>query len=106
VQDLRKRAGFAARPVLELASQHVEAAGIPVGTARALSKVSPKALRGDGSPERTKEISMFLGLFGLLLVLWLLGFFAFHVAGGLIHLLLIVAVIALVVHFVRGRSAA
>ena len=42
----------------------------------------------------------------VILVLWLLGFFAFHVAGGLIHLLLIIAVISLVMHFVRGRSAA
>ena len=49
---------------------------------------------------------MFLTLFVILLVLWLLGFFAFHVAGGLIHLLLIIAVIALVVHLFRGRSAA
>jgi hypothetical protein len=32
--------------------------------------------------------------------------FAFHVAGGLIHLLLIIAVISLVIHFFRGRSAA
>jgi len=48
---------------------------------------------------------MFLGLFVILLVLWLLGFFAFHVAGGLIHLLIILAVISLVVHLVRGRSA-
>ena len=46
---------------------------------------------------------MFLGLFAILLVMWLLGFLAFHVAGGLIHLLLIIAVISLVVHFVRGR---
>src|ERR1035437_7808947 len=59
-----------------------------------------------GSTELTKEISMFIALFAVLLVLWLLGFFAFHVAGGLIHLLLIVAVISLVVHFFRGRSAA
>jgi bacteriorhodopsin len=58
------------------------------------------------STERTKEIQMFLTLFVVLLVLWLLGFFAFHVAGGLIHLLLILAVISLVVHFFRGRSAA
>ena len=29
---------------------------------------------------------MFLTLFAVLLVMWLLGFFAFHVAGGLIHL--------------------
>ena len=49
---------------------------------------------------------MFLMLFAILLVMWLLGFFAFHVAGGLIHLLLIIAVISLLVHFFRGRSAA
>jgi bacteriorhodopsin len=59
-----------------------------------------------GSAEHTKEISMFLTLFVVLLVLWLLGFFAFHVGSGLIHLLLIIAVIALVVHLVRGRGSA
>ena len=48
---------------------------------------------------------MFMALFLILLVMWVLGFAAFHVAGGLIHLLLIVAVISLVMHFVRGRSA-
>jgi hypothetical protein len=48
---------------------------------------------------------MFLVLFMILLVLWLLGFAAFHVAGGLIHLLLILAVISVIVHFVRGRRA-
>ena len=49
---------------------------------------------------------MFMTLFVVLLVLWLLGFFAFHVAGGLIHLLLIVALVFLVIHIFRGRSAA
>ena len=49
---------------------------------------------------------MFLALFVILLVMWLVGFLAFHVAGGLIHLLLIVAVISLVVHFISGRRAA
>jgi hypothetical protein len=49
---------------------------------------------------------MFLMLFVILLAMWLMGLFAFHVAGGLIHLLLIIAVISLVVHFVKGRSAA
>ncbi len=48
---------------------------------------------------------MFLVLFVVLVVAWLLGWGAFHVAGGLIHLLLIVAVISLIVHFVRGRGA-
>jgi len=47
---------------------------------------------------------MLLGLFVLLLILWMLGFFAFHVAGGLIHLLLIVAVISLVMHLFRART--
>jgi hypothetical protein len=46
---------------------------------------------------------MFLALFFFLLLLWILGFAAFHVAGGLVHLLLILAVIAVIVHFVRGR---
>jgi hypothetical protein len=49
---------------------------------------------------------MFMTLFAVLLIMWLLGFFAFHVAGGLIHLLLIIAVISLVMHFFRGRRAA
>jgi len=49
---------------------------------------------------------MLLALFVIFLVMWLLGFFAFHVAGGLIHLLLVIAVIALVVHLFRGRSMA
>lgn len=47
---------------------------------------------------------MFAILFVILLVAWLLGLTAFHVAGGLIHLLLIFAVISLIFHFVRGRS--
>lgn len=48
---------------------------------------------------------MFITIFLVLVVLWLLGFFAFHIAGGLIHILLIIALISLVWHFVRGRSA-
>jgi len=31
------------------------------------------------------------------------GFFCIHVAGGLIHLLLLIAVIVIIVNFVRGR---
>jgi hypothetical protein len=50
-------------------------------------------------------LGMFLILFFFLLVLWLLGFAAFHVAGGIIHLLLILAVISIIVHFVRGSRA-
>jgi hypothetical protein len=41
-------------------------------------------------------------IFIILLVLWLLGF-SLHVAGGLIHILLVVAVIVLVVNLLSGR---
>jgi hypothetical protein len=40
----------------------------------------------------------------ILLILWLLGF-SFHVAGSLIHLLLVVAVVVLIVNLVTGRRA-
>ena len=49
---------------------------------------------------------MFLILFIVLLAAWLLGFLAFHVAGGLIHILLVVAAISLIVHLVRGPRTA
>ena len=48
---------------------------------------------------------MFMILFIVLAVAWVLGWGAFHVAGGLIHLLLIVALVSLIVHFVRGRGS-
>ena len=48
---------------------------------------------------------MFLVLFAVLLVLWLTGFLAFHVAGAMIHLLLLFALISIIIHFVRGASA-
>lgn len=47
---------------------------------------------------------MLLTIAIILLILWALGFFT-HVVGGLIHILLIVGVIVLIVHFIRGRSA-
>jgi hypothetical protein len=45
---------------------------------------------------------MLLTIALILFVLWALGFFAFHLAGGLIHLILIIAVIVIVLHFIRG----
>ena len=48
---------------------------------------------------------MLLTIAIILLILWALGFFALHVGGGLIHLLLVIAVIVIIVNFVRGRSA-
>jgi fatty acid desaturase len=45
---------------------------------------------------------MLLTIALILFVLWALGFFAFHAAGGLIHLILIIAIIVIVLHFIRG----
>ncbi|MFL6301633.1 MAG: lmo0937 family membrane protein [Terriglobales bacterium] len=41
-------------------------------------------------------------IFAILLILWILGF-AFHVAGSLIHLLLVVAVVVLIINLITGR---
>lgn len=44
------------------------------------------------------------GIISVLFVLWLLGF-ALHFGGGLIHILLVVAVILVVVNLLTGRGA-
>ena len=44
-------------------------------------------------------------VFVVLLLLWLLGF-SFHVAGSLIHLLLVIAVVVLVINLISGRRTA
>jgi Family of unknown function (DUF5670) len=49
-------------------------------------------------------MSIFMILFIVLLIAWLFGFVVFHVSSALIHLLLIVAVIAIILHFVRGTA--
>lgn len=46
-----------------------------------------------------------LGIAILLLILWAGGFLFFHVAGFLIHILLILAVISLVAHLLTGARA-
>lgn len=51
------------------------------------------------------KISAFLALFMVLLLLWAGGFLVYHVTSVLIHLLLIFAVIALLIHFFRGGSS-
>ena len=43
-------------------------------------------------------------IFVILVILWLLGF-SLHIAGGLIHILLVVALIVLVVNLVSGRRS-
>jgi hypothetical protein len=49
-----------------------------------------------------RNSAMLWAIFVILLVLWLLGF-SLHVAGSLIHLLLVVAVVVLIINLVTGR---
>jgi hypothetical protein len=43
-------------------------------------------------------------IFIIILVLWFLGF-SFHIAGGLIHLLLVIALIVLIFNLISGRKS-
>ena len=47
---------------------------------------------------------MILALAIILAVIWLLGFTVFHVASAAIHILLILAVIGVILHFVRAAA--
>ena len=49
---------------------------------------------------------MWIAIAIVLLVLWAGGFFAFHAAGFLIHILLVLAVASLIIHFITGSSRA
>jgi hypothetical protein len=49
---------------------------------------------------------MLLAIALILLVLWLLGFIVIPVGGSLIHVLLIIVIIMVILHFARGRRAA
>jgi hypothetical protein len=49
---------------------------------------------------------MLLTLAIVLFILWALGLFAFHVTSGVIHLLVVLAVISLIVHLFRGTRSA
>lgn len=46
---------------------------------------------------------MLLTLAVILLIAWLLGLFAFHVTAWFIHVLIVVAIVVFILHFLRGR---
>jgi uncharacterized membrane protein len=48
--------------------------------------------------------TMFGIIAAVLIVLWLLGFFAFHVTTGFLHIVLVAGLVLLLFHFLRGRS--
>jgi len=44
-------------------------------------------------------------IFVILLVLWLLGLVSSYTLGGFIHLLLVIAIVALIIQLISGRRA-
>jgi hypothetical protein len=52
-----------------------------------------------------RETFMLWTVFAILLLLWLLGW-GFHVAGSLIHLILVIALVVMVIELITGRRAA
>jgi hypothetical protein len=52
----------------------------------------------------SRETPMLWTVFAILLLLWLLGW-GFHVAGSLIHLILVIALVVLVIELITGRRA-
>jgi len=87
---------------------------------RALNQQKTPELRGFGSHEQFCSVNLCVDLallvtggtqkmlwtiMVILLILWLLGF-SLHIAGGLIHLLLVVALVILVINLLTGRRVA
>jgi hypothetical protein len=54
------------------------------------------------APAMRGGIRMLWTVFVVILILWFLGF-SFHIAGGLIHLLLVIALVVLVFNLLTGR---
>jgi Family of unknown function (DUF5670) len=59
---------------------------------------------GQREAKEKKEVDMLEAIVIVLVVLWALGFFAFHVGGGLIHALIVIALIVLIVRLLKGRK--
>jgi uncharacterized protein DUF5670 len=57
------------------------------------------------SPTHPIAEEYMMWLAAILVIAWLLGWGVFHVAGGLIHLLLVVALVVFVFNLVSGRRA-
>ena len=57
---------------------------------------------GSERPKPSEGVSMLWTIFVVLLVLWLLGF-TLHIGGGLIHILIVIAVVVLIINLISGR---
>ena len=79
--------------------------GVGAGRATRLAREMPEQGAGAWAPRPSSEhTAMLLTIAIVLAVLWALGFLVFNVAAGVIHLVLALAVIAIIAHFVRRRA--
>jgi len=58
-----------------------------------------------GSIQYMREDSMLWTICVILIVLWLLGMVTAYTMGGLIHILLVIAIIVVLVRIIQGRKA-
>jgi hypothetical protein len=77
---------------------------LPLGKRVVEPTLGPVGLWQHANNER-KEFSMLFTIAIILLVLWVLGFSVFHVAGALIHIILLVAIVMFVVGLLRRGTA-
>jgi len=69
--------------------------------ARSCVRGMPRALADEGT--FSKGCHMLWTVFLVLIVLWMLGVVSSYTLGGFIHVLLVLAIIALVIQLVQGR---
>ena len=67
-------------------------------------RASKVDLNGRTNSVVRKESNMLWTICVILFILWLLGFLGGYAGGGLIHILLVVAIIVLVVRLIQGRK--
>jgi hypothetical protein len=56
-----------------------------------------------GANDANKEINMLWTIFVILLVLWLLGLLSGYTMGGVVHILLVIAIVVILIQVIRGR---
>jgi len=64
--------------------------------------ISIEPASNPASPHET-EITMFIAFAIILAIAWILGFGVFHVASAAIHVPVVLAIVSVVLHFVRGQ---
>jgi len=67
------------------------------------AKFKKRSVRSIRSSENRKELNMLWTIGVILLVLWALGLVSGYTMGGIIHLLLVIALIVVAIQFIQGR---